>query len=113
MEITGKIIEVLPLKCGTSTKGEWQSQQYVLETIEQYPHKFLFEVFGADKISSFAIQIGEQVTISYNTDARLYKDSMVQTMHGKWFVLLPLLQLLHLHKKTQKLLRSKWAEFHQ
>ena len=51
MEITGKIIEVLPLKNGTSPKGEWQSQQYVLETIEQYPHKFLFEVFGADKIS--------------------------------------------------------------
>ena len=33
MEISGKIIEVLPLKSGTSPKGEWQSQQYVLETI--------------------------------------------------------------------------------
>ena len=75
MEITGKIIEVLPLKNGTSSKGEWQSQQYVLETIEQYPHKFLFEVFGADKISSFAIQIGEQVTISY-------KDSWYGSNHA-------------------------------
>lgn len=82
MEITGKIIEVLPLKSGTSSKGEWQSQQYVLETIEQYPHKFLFEVFGADKISSFAIQIGEQVTISYNTDARLYNDSWYGSNHA-------------------------------
>lgn len=82
MEITGKIIEVLPLKSGTSPKGEWQSQQYVLETIEQYPHKFLFEVFGAEKINSFALQVGEQVTVSYNTDARPYKDTWYGSNHA-------------------------------
>lgn len=82
MEITGKIIEVLPLKSGTSPKGEWRSQQYVLETIEQYPHKFLFEAFGADKINSFALQVGEQVTVSYNTDARPYNDTWYGSNHA-------------------------------
>lgn len=75
MEITGKIIEVLPQKSGTSQKGEWTSQQYVLETQEQYPHKFLFDVFGADKIATFAIQKGEEVTVSFDPDAREHNGS--------------------------------------
>lgn len=77
MEISGKIIEVLPLKSGTSSKGEWQSQQYVLETIEQWPKRFLFDVFGADKIKSFAIEKGNEVTISFETDAREH--------NGNWY----------------------------
>lgn len=72
MEITGKIIEVLPAKSGTSQKGEWTTQQYVLETIEQYPKKFLFEIWGTEKIQSFAIQAGDEVTVHFDTDVREY-----------------------------------------
>ena len=32
MKLKGKIIAVLPVKKGTTDKGDWQSQQYVLET---------------------------------------------------------------------------------
>ena len=39
MELKGKIIAVLPIKSGKSAKGDWQSQQYVLETDEKYPRK--------------------------------------------------------------------------
>lgn len=91
MEITGKIIAVLPLKSGTSAKGEWQSQQYLLETNGQYPHKFLFEVFGADKISAFSLQQGEEVTVSYNTDARQYKEMWYGSNHA-WKVTRPTTQ---------------------
>ena len=70
MEISGIIIKVLPQKNGTSQKGEWSSQQYVLETNEQYPKKFLFEVFGAERIKNFAITEGKEVTVSFDTDAR-------------------------------------------
>lgn len=77
MEIAGKIIEVLSEKSGTSSKGEWKSQQYVLETSGQYPHKFLFDVFGEEKISSFAIQKGDEVIVSFEPDAREY--------NGAWF----------------------------
>ena len=50
MEITGKIIAVLPERGGTSarTGSEWKLGQYVLETLEQYPKKMVFEVFGTD-----------------------------------------------------------------
>lgn len=61
MEIKGKIIAVLPPKSGTTARGQWQSQQYVLETEEQYPKRLLFDVFGEDKIKQFSIQPNESV----------------------------------------------------
>ena len=79
MEITGKIIAVLPERGGVSqrTGSEWKVQEYVLETQEQYPRKMCFDVFGADKIAQFAIKIGDQLTVSFDIDAREY--------NGRWY----------------------------
>lgn len=73
MEIKGKIIAVLEAKSGTSKSGnEWKSQEYVIETQEQYPKKCCFNVFGADKIAEMNIQAGEVMTVHINIDAREY-----------------------------------------
>ena len=79
MEITGKIIAVLPERGGTSKTGnEWKMQEYVLETTqEQYPRKMCFNVFGADKIAQFNIQAGEIMTVSFDINAREY--------NGRWY----------------------------
>ena len=40
MEITGKLIMKLDLQSGMSQTGkQWQKQQFVIETVEQYPKK--------------------------------------------------------------------------
>ena len=73
MEITGKIIAVLPERGGVAKSGnEWKSQEYVIETQEQYPKKCCFNVFGADKIAEMNIQAGEVMTVHINIDAREY-----------------------------------------
>ena len=77
MEIQGRIIAVLPMKSGRTAKGEWKSQQYVLETDEKYPKRLLFDLFGENKIREFDIQQGDFVTVSFDTDAH-QKD-------GRWF----------------------------
>ena len=77
MEFTGKIKVVLPEVSGTSSHGEWKSQQYVVETEEQYPKRLLFEVFGVEKIQQFDIHEGEKVTVSFAPTAREHE--------GKWF----------------------------
>ena len=79
MEITGKIIAVLPERGGVSqrTGTEWKAQEYVLETMEQYPKKMCFDVFGADKIANFAIKVGDNLTVSFDVDAREYQ--------GRWY----------------------------
>ena len=52
MEITGKIIAVLPERGGVSqrTGSEWKVQEYVLETQEQYPRKMCFDVMAGGTI---------------------------------------------------------------
>lgn len=78
MEITGRIIAVLPEQGGVSKTGnEWKKQEYVLETHDQYPKKVCFQIFGADKISQAAIQMGEELTVSFDIDSREYQ--------GRWF----------------------------
>ena len=79
MEITGKIIAVLEPRKGTSnrTGNEWICGQYVLETMDQYPRKLFFEVFGSDRMQQFNIQMGEIMTVSFDIDAREYQ--------GRWF----------------------------
>ena len=73
MEIQGKIIAVLPERSGVSARGEWKSQTYVIETQEQYPKKMVFDVFGADRIANFHIQLGEVVDVSFDIDAHEYQ----------------------------------------
>lgn len=79
MELTGKIIAVLPAQSGTSnrTGNPWMSQEYVLETHDQYPRKCCFRVFGEDKIKQFNIQSGEEITVSFDIDASEWQ--------GRWF----------------------------
>lgn len=78
MEVTGKIIAVLPEQGGVSKTGnEWKKQEYVLETQDQYPKKVCFQIFGADRIAQAAIQPGEMLTVSFDIDSREYQ--------GRWY----------------------------
>ena len=75
MEFTGKIIAILQPRGGVSKSGnEWKSQEYVIEDHGQYPRKMCFDVFGADKIEQFNIQMGEELTVSFDVDARQWQD---------------------------------------
>lgn len=76
-DITGKIIAVLPTRSGTSARGtQWSSQTAVVETHEQYPKRVAFDVLG-DKITEFNLQVGEEVTVYFDINAREF--------NGKWF----------------------------
>lgn len=77
MEIQGKVIAVMEPKSGVSARGEWKAQDYVIETHDAYPKKMVFSVFGADRISRFNIQLGQEVNVSFDIDAHEY--------NGRWF----------------------------
>lgn len=79
MEIKGRIIAVMPVRTGTSQKnGEgWASQEYVIETLEQYPKRCVFNVFGEDKIKQFNIQQGGEYLVKFDINAREY--------NGRWY----------------------------
>ena len=79
MEISGKIIQVLPEQGGVSkTSGkEWKLQAYVRETQEQYPRKVHFEVFGEDRIKANPCQLDDIVTVSFDIESREF--------NGRWY----------------------------
>lgn len=78
MELQGKIIEALPVKTGTSSRGEWKVQEFVLETIDdRFTRRMVFSVFGEERLQRFNIQVGQQVNVSFDIDAHEYQ--------GRWF----------------------------
>jgi len=76
VEITGKIIEILPEKSGQSVNGEWRKQEFILETETSYPKKICFVVWG-DKIEQFNLKKGESVEVSVDLESREY--------NGRWY----------------------------
>ncbi len=79
MELTGRIIVVQEAKNGTSSKtgNPWMMQEYVIEVPGQYPRHCAFTVFGEDRIKQLNIQMGEDITVQFDIDAREY--------NGKWY----------------------------
>ncbi len=76
MEIQGKIIAVLPMVKGEGKNGEWRLQEYVLETMEQYPRKVCFGLFG-DRIDRYPVAIDDVVAVSFDIESREW--------NGRWF----------------------------
>lgn len=75
---SGKIIAVMEIKTGTSAKGEWAMQEFVVEEDkEKYPQRAVFTLFGRDKISAINPQVGESVTVHYDLTAKEYS--------GRWY----------------------------
>lgn len=79
MELSGKIIAVLEKRTGVAkaTGNPWAVQSYVLETMDRFPRKMCFDIFGEDKINQFNVQVGEELTVSFDIDAREYQ--------GRWY----------------------------
>ena len=102
MELQGKIIAVLPIKSGTSNSGkQWTSQEYVLEIGGQYPKHVCFEVFG-DKIGEFGIQLGDELNVSFDIDARQWKD--------RWFNSIRAFRVNHISSTQPQRQQPKEAE---
>lgn len=78
MELTGIVIAVLEPRSGVSKQGNaWKTQEYVIETQDQYPKKMCFELYGEDKIQQAKILVGEQLKVFFDIDAREW--------NGRWF----------------------------
>jgi len=78
MDVVGKIIQVLPAQEGVGRNGNpWKVQPYVLETLDQYPRKVHFEVFGEDRIKQNPCEIDQLVTVSFDIESREF--------NGRWY----------------------------
>lgn len=76
MQLTAKLIQVLPLQTGTGKNGPWKKQDIIVETEGQYPKKVCVSIWG-DKISEQHLKTGTQLSISFDVESREY--------NGRWY----------------------------
>lgn len=70
LNISGIVLNILPLQSGTSKAGnQWQKQDFILETGGQYPRKVCVCLFG-DNVDKFPLQVGQSVTASVDIESR-------------------------------------------
>lgn len=69
MEIKGKVIKIEEPITGQSQKGEWKKQEFVIETLDQYPKKIAFVVWN-DKVK--IPTIGTVANVHFNAESNEY-----------------------------------------
>lgn len=79
LELEGKIITKLPVQNGTSARGPWSKQEFVIEYQEgNYPTQVCMNVWGEEKVKDLEkFQAGEAVKVSFNLSSREY--------NGRWY----------------------------
>lgn len=76
MQLTARLINVLPLQTGVSRNGEWKKQDIIVETGGQYPKKVCVSIWG-DRIDPGQLQVGNELKIDFDIESREY--------NGRWY----------------------------
>ncbi|WP_121353024.1 DUF3127 domain-containing protein [Flavisolibacter nicotianae] len=76
MQVSAKLIQLLPLQTGTGRNGQWKKQDIIVETDGQYPKKICISVWG-DKINADLLKIGNRLKIDFDVESREF--------NGRWY----------------------------
>lgn len=76
IEVEGVIIKEYPAKegVGKSSGNPWKSQEFVIQTRDNYPRTCVFHVFGADRLNNFNLHQGDTVHIWLDINAHPWQD---------------------------------------
>ena len=79
LEIEGRIARKLNVQTGTSARGAWSKQEFILEYQEgNFPSQICMYVWGEDKVRDLEkYQVGDKVRISFNLSSREF--------NGRWY----------------------------
>ncbi|HEY1023001.1 MAG TPA: DUF3127 domain-containing protein [Flavisolibacter sp.] len=76
MQLTAKLIQLLPLQTGAGKNGQWKKQDIIVETDGQYPKKICISVWG-DKINESQLKVGNRLKIDFDVESREF--------NGRWY----------------------------
>ena len=79
LEIEGTIAQKLPVQSGSSARGPWAKQEFILEYPDgNFTAKVCFTAFGQDRVQDLGkYQVGDKVKVSFNLKSREY--------NGRWY----------------------------
>jgi hypothetical protein len=71
MQLTAKLIQLLPLQTGSGKNGEWRKQDIIVETGDKFPKKVCVSLWG-DKIDNAKLKVGNTLRIDFDVESREY-----------------------------------------
>lgn len=74
--VTGKLLKVLDPETGTSAKGEWSKQGFIIETEGEYPKQIHISIWN-NKIELSQFKEGDVLNVDVNISSREF--------NGKWY----------------------------
>lgn len=75
MDITGRLIQLLPDVSGESARGPWVKGGFVIETEGDYPRKVAFITFGEERVAMAKnIAMGTLVQVTFNPESREFNE---------------------------------------
>ncbi len=83
LAIKGKIEKILSEEKGVSRAGnQWAKQEFVIETIDQYPKKVCFTLFN-DKVGLVSsVKPGDEVEVSFDVESREYNGKYYHNLNA-------------------------------
>ena len=79
LEIEGTLAQKLPVQSGSSARGPWTKQEFILEFPDgNFTAKACFMAWGQEKVQDLGkYQVGDKVKVSFNLKSREY--------NGRWY----------------------------
>ena len=75
MDITGRLIQLLPDVEGDSARGHWVRGGFVIETDGEYPRKVAFTAFGEERVAMAKnIPMGSPVQVTFMPESREFNE---------------------------------------
>lgn len=74
LEIEGKVYKVLPEQSGEGRNGTWVKQDFVIETMGEFPKKICFSTWGERTQAVKTLQINQLVRVSFRPESREYNE---------------------------------------
>ena len=74
MDITGIITKKLQKQSGTSANGQWQKQEFVITTEDQYPKTVCFNTWGPKVDDLVNFSEGNRVKVHFDVSSREYNE---------------------------------------
>lgn len=75
MDITGRLIKILPETRGESARGQWVRGGFVIETEDTYPRQVAFTMFGEDRLAMLnGLQLNSTVVVTFSPESREYNE---------------------------------------
>ena len=75
MDITGRLIKILPEIRGESQRGPWVRGGFVIETDDTYPRQVAFTLFGEDRLAMLSqLVMNAPVIVTFSPESREYNE---------------------------------------